>query len=114
VGDFEDAIMNCKPGDLAVIISTLRSPENIGRIVEVIRTAVPGEEFVTAGRMRVFVPTQNSGPIWRVRGQRPLIWRDQDGKVEMAFEVPCADSYLRPITGVPVNDEVTDDIKEPA
>jgi hypothetical protein len=42
------------------------------------------------------------------------MWRGQDGKVEMAFEVPCADSYLIPITGLPVNDEVTEGIKEPA
>lgn len=37
--------MNCKPGDLAIIISSRNCPELIGHVVEVIRAFVPGSDL---------------------------------------------------------------------
>lgn len=36
-------MLNCKPGDLAVIVTSPNAPENVGKIVQVIRPAVDGE-----------------------------------------------------------------------
>jgi len=38
-------MLNCKPGDLAVIVRSPASPENIGKIVRVMRTAIEGEQI---------------------------------------------------------------------
>ncbi|KPF66098.1 hypothetical protein IP84_16935 [beta proteobacterium AAP99] len=35
--------MNCKPGDLAVVVRTIATPELLGRIVRVDRLAQPGD-----------------------------------------------------------------------
>ncbi|MDR6393038.1 hypothetical protein [Paraburkholderia phenoliruptrix] len=84
--------MNCKPGDLAYIVKSGR-PETIGVIVEVLEPLIHG-----------------STPMWRVRALRPV--KKYSG--EFGCEGNIEDDRLRPISGVPVNDEVTDDIKEPA
>ena len=34
--------MNCKPGDLAIVVKTRGRPDAIGRIVRVVRPAQPG------------------------------------------------------------------------
>lgn len=39
----ERGMLNCKPGDLAVIVTSPNAPENVGKIVQVIRPAVHGE-----------------------------------------------------------------------
>jgi hypothetical protein len=104
--------MNCKPGDLAIITGTNRTPETIGRIVEVIRPAVWGEIFTaTSGKLFRVEPTRFS---WVVKSSSPLPWRMSTGEL-YSFEVAVTgDCHLTPISGVPVTDEVTDDIKEPA
>jgi hypothetical protein len=84
--------MNCKPGDLAYIVRSAR-PETIGVVVEVMAAIFHRAE-----------------PMWRVRAVRPV--KKMNG--EFGFEVNIEDSRLRPISGVPINDEVTDDIREPA
>lgn len=87
--------MNCNPGDLAYIVGGMRNPSpNIGCVVEVIRL-----EAIDAA----------IGPVWNCKSRQPLEtvhgFRDK-------FHV--RDAWLRPIGGVPVEDEVTEDIKEPA
>jgi hypothetical protein len=93
--------MNCKPGDLAIIVRAIL-PENIGRIVEIVRLI--GEAL------------DGLGPIWLVRGSQPLARSANKGSVRLddSLERSFIDAWLRPISGVPVNDEVTDDIREPA
>jgi hypothetical protein len=64
--------MNCKPGDLAIIVRS----RYVGRIV-VVKTLEPNYQF-----------WEFSADSWRTE---PIL-RDLLGR-----EVPCPDSYLRPI-----------------
>lgn len=97
----------CKPGDLAYITYS-RHAENLGKIVEVIKQdmsvgaadPLPGEvrwECLSVSRMQTFdraTGAPNSTPP--------------------GSPVSCRDACLRPISGVPVDDEVTEDLKVPA
>lgn len=90
-------MLNCKPGDLAVVVSSRNSPENIGRIVEVIRPAVNGE------RISGFNITLIDGvPAWIVRSVgSKLHWLGISAfgveRVQMVEIRPYADKCLRPI-----------------
>lgn len=71
--------LNCKPGDLAVIVGADSLKENIGGLVEVIEWVV--------GR---------SEPTWRVKTLQKL--RRRDGFfVEAGSYGKCRDSRLRPL-----------------
>lgn len=89
--------MNCKPGDLAYQI--YKGPA-CGRVYEVLSVNCDHPRF---------------GRVWNVRATEPLETFDSESGLSLGpkahFE--CPDSWLRPISGVPVEDEVTDDIKEP-
>jgi hypothetical protein len=90
--------MNCKPGDLAIIVVPAHWPRKTlsDKIVKVI----------------YFVPPRGPGPEW---DQRPTwwcnfntAWFNDAGR--MFLEGPVLDSWLHPISGVPVNDEITDEV----
>jgi hypothetical protein len=56
---------------------------------------------------------------WVVRASRPIpCWNETTGRDDIAAEIAVPDACLRPISGLPVDeevtDEVTDDIKDPA
>jgi len=93
--------MNCKPGDLAFIAGD-EDPENIGIIVRVV--GAPKYEPV--------------GTHWYCVSENHLmLCNDPEmGNWERHWDSSgdIADSNLRPISGVPVTDEVTEDLKEPA
>lgn len=88
--------MNCKPGDLAIMVNS-NVTENIGAIFEIMEFDAEGTE-------------RHGVPCWRVRSSRPT--RNSDGS--MSIGGIAADFHLLPIAGLPVRDEVTDDIKEPS
>ena len=91
--------MRCKVGDLAIIVGGA-TPENIGKIVEIVRPAINGERLPA---MR-FV-SNASGPVWIVRG-RDLVWRSTTTSfVATTDERPYSDSLLRPIRPEPGADE---------
>jgi hypothetical protein len=103
--------MNCKPGDLAIVIGARVTPEMIGRVVEVVSLAYRGEIFGTdAGLVRL----KNLAGVacWRVRsiGEQPLLWRWSNGALARAMETPCYDAYLRPVSEPPVGVETRDEI----
>lgn len=79
--------MRCKPGDLAYIVSS-DDPASIGAIVQVVR-ACPLWTGVTGVQH------------WWVCGTRPLSTIGGDLVAEGAIE----DFRLRPISGVPVDEE---------
>ncbi|HIE4431949.1 TPA: hypothetical protein ACXM9H_002956 [Burkholderia multivorans] len=83
--------MNCKPGDLAVMVRS-EIPENIGRIFEVLSFDHATSVF--------------SGPTWNVRTVRPAKYGDG----RMGTEGTAQDCCLRPISGVPVTDDVEDEV----
>jgi hypothetical protein len=88
--------VNCKPGDLAIMVDS-RVIENIGVVFEVLGNDIEATEYY-------------GHQCWRVRSSRPT--RNSDGT--MSIEGRAADFDLRPVSGLPLNDEVPDDIKEPA
>lgn len=89
--------MNVKPGDMAIIVVPADWPRKTlsDKIVEVVH----------------FVPPRGPGPEW---DQRPTWWCKfstawfNDHGV-MFLESGVLDSWLRPISGVPINDEVKDE-----
>lgn len=97
----------CKPGDLAYIVWSA-IPENIGKVVEVIRvddSIAPKD--ATPGSLRWVIRTRTQGfAIDRITG------------VVCAFaagaETSTYDYALRPISGVPIDEETNEDVKEPA
>lgn len=91
--------MNCKPGDLAICIRVLdsRLSENIGRIVTVIGPSDYSEDGYRN--------------YWNVEARAPGVkcWNGKD--FITVTHCVIRDSNLRPISGVPLNDEVTDDLE---
>ncbi|MDE4918576.1 hypothetical protein ACUXAV_000675 [Cupriavidus metallidurans] len=92
--------MNCKPGDLAYIVSA--SPDtkgwNDGRVVEVLHVYI--DHHVHFGR------------VWQVRSQTPLSIFDgfTGAPIGTMTEFQCPDDWLRPISGVPVHDDLHDEV----
>ncbi|MET3232239.1 UNVERIFIED_ORG: hypothetical protein ABIC54_004444 [Burkholderia sp. 1263] len=94
--------MNCKPGDLAVIIRS-SFPSNIGHIVEVLRRC-PACELIDP-----LVPEWECREIGSLEKE---VWVfGEDDTPPKDGEIDIADRDLRPISGVPVDDEVTDDLE---
>ena len=94
--------MNCKPGDLAIIVASEHSPENIGRIVEVVRPAIRHLEF------HKDAPDM---PTWIVKADRPLARYHYLTNERMPDTCVRAyqDRCLRPVSGLPITDDVTDE-----
>lgn len=82
--------MNCKPGDLAIMVNS-NVTENIGVIFEVLEYDAEGTEH-------------HGVHCWHVRGSRPT--RNSDGT--MSLEGRAADFHLKPIGSAPKRDVVTD------
>ncbi|MGG5541935.1 hypothetical protein P4G95_09040 [Burkholderia vietnamiensis] len=93
--------MNCKPGDLAIIVASI-FPEEIGVIVEVMRIGVPGVDFH---------PDANA-PAWIVKSDRPLprYFHETKKFYSWSNEKPIADARLRPVSGLPITDDVEDEV----
>ena len=92
--------MNCKPGDLAIIVADGQggASDAIGMIVE-----------VQAARVSV------AGPGWLVKMQeRKTVEVWATGEKTTTDLLIVADAWLRPISGIPIDDEVIEELKEPA
>jgi hypothetical protein len=90
--------MNCKPGDLAIVVVPPDWPRKTlaGKVVEVVRFVPPrGPESKWDQR-----------PTWWCRFNAP--WFTDHGK--LICEGHMLDSWLRPISGVPVHDERHDEV----
>jgi hypothetical protein len=81
--------MNCRPGDLAIIVTCPEAPENVGAIVEVICASERCPCGCTDGRTVWFV---------RTRGRELLGYTTFNLPV-YASESNVADAYMRPIRG---------------
>ncbi|MBR8147051.1 hypothetical protein [Burkholderia vietnamiensis] len=91
--------MNCKPGDLAIIVKAM-CPENVGRIVVVLpqsEMGVFGLEWNTQGR----------GPVMKQSRLTGLIVGS-----EIANDGWVPDAWLRPVSGLPITDDVEDEVTE--
>jgi hypothetical protein len=99
--------MNCKPGDLAIVVSSTQTPEIVGRIVECVRLVGPGE-ILSANGIRL--DPRAIGPTWLVRASRALPNRRTNGFLEWLPERFLADRRLRPISGLPITDDIKDEV----
>ena len=99
--------MNCKPGDLAIIIGAVLTPEMIGCVVECVHLTVPGEVLKCNA---LALPLRLDGPAWLVRGTGLIPNRSTSGRLEFLPERFVSDKYLRPVSGLPVTDDVTDEV----
>lgn len=79
----------CKVGDLAYLIYS-EAPESIGAVVEILRP----------------MPLRRGLPNWRVRSLKPL--RTIRGRYLMEGNV--LDQNLRPITGLPIDEETREEL----
>lgn len=107
--------MNCKQGDLAIIVSAFNH-ENIGKIVEVVRPYEGEVLYDIRGvqSMRIRPDLVSSGSlVWVVRSHgSPLLWQQLytgAGKVLLCWERPILDSCLRPIPRLDEPEETTTD-----
>ena len=86
----------CKPGDLAVVISSI-NPCNQGRIVRVIESHNRRGDLI--------FPT-DSGHVWLAESAQPMTWYLSKKRIRRK-RGPIPDSCLQPIRGVsPHADEV--------
>jgi hypothetical protein len=86
----------CKPGDLAYVVYGAQS----GAIVSVIKASTP---------------LADGSPTWSAESRAPLKTVNPETgqrRTDRKFRVP--DFWLRPISGVPVDDKVTENLKERA
>lgn len=93
--------MNCKPGDLAYIVRDDDTPSDIGKVVEILRICPPNEWLYPGA------------PEWECRSRTPLTGFNARGRVSMDHELDIPDAWLRPIGGVPLNDETPIEINVP-
>lgn len=91
--------MNCKPGDLAVVIGAPDEyASNNGHIVEVL--------------------SLEYGEVWNVKTissmKGKIAYTDIPAISKPGEIALCWDKFLRPISGLPIGDEVIEELKEPA
>ncbi|WP_217589774.1 hypothetical protein [Burkholderia sp. GbtcB21] len=92
--------MNCKPGDLAIVIAS-GFPSNIGRIVEVLRPC-PSCELIDP-----------LVPEWECRMLSPMegaLWFEADGIDPIQDEIDIEDRQLRPVSGLPITEDIDTEI----
>jgi hypothetical protein len=101
--------MNCKPGDLAIVVGATYTLALNGRIVEVIRPAVAGAIY--AGKYR----DEGGMRAWvcRSAANTPLPWKLFSGNTAYLAERPIADSALRPIRPGDLDETIDTDVKKP-
>jgi len=92
--------MNCKPGDLAIIIAS-KVPANIGRIVEIVCMR-------PAGRFdhKEYGPAIADESMWEIRFIGSSGWGLKvSGRLFESWISWIPDRKLRPVSGIPVHDE---------
>lgn len=108
---------NVKPGDLAIVVRA-RNPENIGKIVLVVRQAHPGERNqMPNGRLARFKPYNPSeAPFWYCEAQGSGLANTINGAPGLNPWGIFRDSVLRPLRDDSEDDAVhtTDQLKETA
>ncbi|WP_124521470.1 MULTISPECIES: hypothetical protein [unclassified Burkholderia] len=86
--------MNCKPPCMAVVIYADYEPA-IGLVVEVL----------TESRIN-----RDGGHEWIVVPPRAMGCWDADGNEVVLERIYCPDAWLRPVSGLPITGDVTDEV----
>jgi len=105
--------MNAKRGSLCRVVRNGASgmtPGLVDRIVEVLRPAVAGEQFISADRLNCATFVGDATDAWVVTSANPLPWAGIRESEPVGFyeQRIIGDEHLRPIGGVPVTDEIED------
>ena len=103
--------MNCKQGDLAVVVNA-RAAENNGRIVKVLELAAPGDWVAPSGHSYVV----ESEPTWLVKScdGDPFASVTLSGRRVPGDPIqPFRDCALRPIRPPAQGDQVTSLVGKP-
>jgi hypothetical protein len=82
--------MNCKKGDLAIIVSS--SCGNEGKIVQCLELLITESFPDTKGRRQWHIGGVH--PVWRI--DRPINFRNTFDTVQIMY---CSDAKLRPLRG---------------
>lgn len=85
--------MNCKPGDLALIVSSV-TEENLGVFVDVI--GLPDGNIAMP---------QELGQVWHCKVRGTIAYTSVTGKRIVTSEGPIPDRCLRPIRGMGARDK---------
>lgn len=86
--------MNCKPGDLAYVVCG----EQAGAVVEVKAAEIPFDD---------------GSPAWRATSTTPLMTiKRRSRQMSEGTQFRVRDSWLRPISGIPVYEEQRDEVLE--
>ena len=103
---------NVKPGDLCIILGTVRTPVLNGRIVEVVREVFVGDTFKKTYGGLTELEILPSGKSWEVVSKEPLPWTlVSEGRVVLHETIPVADIRLFKIKDKDVDVE-TETIRE--
>jgi hypothetical protein len=95
--------MNCKIGNMAILI---KGKGISGRIVEVIDVCPRNSHFrLPDGGWHEPVDYE-----WIVRFQNPVEAPMDHGRTRTTVYAPVPDRVLRPITGLPITDDVIDEV----
>jgi hypothetical protein len=89
--------MHCKIGDIAIVLPPSR---NSGMIVEVL----------AATESKHYHPLR----AWHCRSAGGLLKVFPDYRGDRSLDAIMPDAWLRPVSGLPVDDEISEDLKEPA
>lgn len=108
---------NCKVGDLAVIVRAIY-PENIGKIVEVVRIGVKGDRSPAVGMPGGVVFRGDKwapGTTWWIRSKGSPLYAGDSRKIPV-MERAMNDRCLRPIPKLdePTNVTTNEDLGVPA
>lgn len=79
--------MNCKPGDLAVVVRAIATPELVGCIVRCVRLATAEERN----------PSWHDGATWLVSGDGRALPERRGRRVLFVDERFVRDQFLRPL-----------------
>ena len=77
----------CRPGDLAIVVESF-NPENLGRIVKVVRPHEP------SGQLGMY----DQEPIWDIESDSLMVWTVGETVYKQRVG-PCPDKQLQPIRG---------------
>lgn len=100
--------MNCKQGDLAIIV-TAKNTENIGKLVEVVRPYQLGERLSSVDGKRTgrISKRTSDDQLWVIRSHgSPLVWAGLV-KSGLYWERAFADRGLRPISKLDEPEQIT-------
>jgi hypothetical protein len=96
--------MNCKQGEIAIVVRSKFVPDLLGRIVEVLHAA-PSTGSFRLPNGQLHHPLTDSRFCWVCKFQSPVFAPSDTGPIKTHY-APVPDECLRPIRDQPGEDEM--------